>query len=101
LSILKPSTAFVVPSKELHGAHKSSTIHDGVLKTPLLPLKVGLLVYCRGKLSRIESIEEFGEHHGWLLNNDGDRYLVPQSHPDLQDVVLRVAAELDRSDFDF
>ncbi len=65
------------------------------------PLKVGDMVYYRRRLARIESIEEFGEHRCWLLNNDGDEYLVSQSHPDLQDKVSRVLAELDSNDFDF
>jgi hypothetical protein len=60
------------------------------------------MVYFRGKLCRVESVEN-DEDYGfcWLMDNDGDAYLVPRRHPDLQNAVLRVLAELDRSDFDF
>jgi hypothetical protein len=64
------------------------------------PLKVDDMVFYQGKLSRIESIE-FDGRYCWLLNNDGDSYWVPQSHPDLQNGFFRMMAESMRPDFDF
>jgi hypothetical protein len=66
---------------------------------PLPDLKVGDFVYYRGLLSRVESLE-FEGRHCWVVNTDGDTYLVAQSHPELQDAVLRVTAAMDRCDFD-
>jgi hypothetical protein len=65
------------------------------------PLEKGDMVYYRGRLSRIKGIEEFGEHHCWLLNDDGDTYLVPRSHPDLQCEFYRTMAESMREDFEY
>ena len=69
---------------------------------PLSPLKVGTIVYYRGKLCRVQSVED-DESYGfcWLIDNDGDTYLVPRRHSDLHDPFLRVLAEFDRDEFDF
>jgi hypothetical protein len=63
-------------------------------------LKVGDMVFYRGKLARVESLE-FEGRYCWLLNNDGDTYLVPQWDENLQNWFLRTLAESARDDFDF
>jgi hypothetical protein len=62
------------------------------------PVRVGDMVLYRGRLSRVESLE-LEERYCWLLNDDGDTYLVPQWDSDLQNYFERVLAEARRAEF--
>jgi hypothetical protein len=59
--------------------------------------KEGDMVFYRGRLSRVEKVDECGYCH--LANEDGDTYIVHQSFIGFQNGLARDLAEIRRGDF--